>query len=218
MRRYLRALSAAAALSLIMIMAVSASHMVVQSAVTQSDTLYEATILRDSVPVTTVVPVQRGDVVVNDTVSADSLKHHLTHAERRALRAKEFAAKVDSLVESLTFSFRPTTMQAMPNGELRMVYADYYYLLVSPMALEVHLPLERVLSQIISVLNFDNDGVEGLKPEKYGTRWMLSFTAEYYGEAYEFGFTISTLTGEVLLTLQSPNYSMRYVGEILSNE
>ena len=218
MRKYLRALSAAAALSLIMIMAVSASNMVVRRGGVQIDTLYQATISRDSVPVTTVVPVQRGDVVVNDTVSVDSLKHHLTHAERRALRAKEFAAKVDSLVESLTFSFRPTTMQAMPEGELRMVYADYYYVLVSPMALEVHLPLERGLSQMISVLNFDNDGVAGLKPEKYGTRWMLSFVAEYYGEAYEFGFIISTLTGEVLLTLQSPNYSMRYVGEILNNE
>lgn len=196
----------------------SAPQRVLYGDAPQIDTLQQMSIVKDSVPTATIIPVQRGDVFVNDTVNIDTIKHHLTHAERRALRAKEFAERVDSLVESLTFCFRPTTMQAMPEGELRLIYADFYYLLVSPMVLEVHLPMERLLSQYINVLNFSKDDVAELKPEKYGTRWTLSFAAEYGGEEYHFDFIISTLTGEVLLTLQSPEYSMRYVGEILQGK
>lgn len=217
MKKVLCALSVTVGLSL-MIMAASAHRIVADSDGFQVDTLQQISIAKDSVPVTTIVPVQRGDVVVNDTVRVDSVKQHLSRTERRRLRAEEFAWRIDSLVESRTFSFYPTTMQAMPEGEMRMVYAEYYYLLVSPMALEVHLPVERGLSQYISVLNFDNEGVADLRPEKYGSRWTLSFTARYYDEEYHFDFIISTITGEVVLTLQSPNYSMRYIGQIIERK
>jgi hypothetical protein len=202
----------------LMIVVASARCVVAYGDGFQVDTLQQISIVKDSVPVTTVVPVERGDVVVNDTVRVDSVKQHLSRAERRRLRAEEFAWRIDSLVESRTFSFYPTTMQAVPEGEMRMVYAEYYYLLVSPMALEVHLPVERGLSQYISVLNFDNEGVAGLRPEKYGSRWTLSFAARYYDEEYHFDFIISTITGEVVLTLQSPNYSMRYIGQIIERK
>lgn len=217
MKKVLCALSVTVGLSL-MIMAASAHRLVADSDGFQADTLQQISVAKDSVPVTTIVPAQRGDVVVNDTVRVDSVKQHLSRTERRRLRAEEFAWRIDSLVESRTFSFYPTTMQAMPEGEMRMVYAEYYYLLVSPMALEVHLPVERGLSQYISVLNFDNEGVVDLRPEKYGSRWTLSFTARYYDEEYHFDFIISTITGEVVLTLQSPNYSMRYIGQIIERK
>lgn len=217
MKKVLCALSVTVGLSL-MIMTASARRIVADSVGFQVDTLQQISVAKDSVPVTTIVPVQRGDDVVNDTVRVDSVKQRLSRTERRRLRAEEFAWRIDSLVESRTFSFYPTTMQAMPEGEMRMVYAEYYYLLVSPMALEVHLPVERGLSQYISVLNFDNEGVEDLRPEKYGSRWTLSFTARYYDEEYHFDFIISTITGEVVLTLQSPNYSMRYIGQIITRK
>lgn len=217
MKKSLCALALMAGLSLMIVVA-SARCVVAYGDGFQVDTLQQISIVKDSVPVTTIVPVQRGDVVVNDTVRVDSVKQHLSRTERRRLRAEEFAWRIDSLVESRTFSFYPTTMQAVPDGEMRMVYADYYYLLVSPMALEVHLPVERGLSQYISVLNFDNEGVADLRPEKYGSRWTLSFAARYYDEEYHFDFIISTITGEVVLTLQSPNYSMRYIGQIIERK
>lgn len=215
MSKFLSVLSVTVCVLLLMSIAVSAKSIVVLSFDLQIDTLYQMTVKKDSVPVMTVVPIEQGNVVVNDTVSVDSLKHKLTYAERRKIRAEEFEMEIDSMVQSLTFSFYPTTMQAEPEGEMRMIYADYYYLLVSPMALEVHLPVERALSQYISVLNFDNEGIQDLKPEKYGSRWTLSFTAEYYDEQYRFDFTISVVTGEVLLVLQSPSYSMRYIGQLI---
>jgi hypothetical protein len=217
MKKSLCALALMAGLSLMIVVA-SARCVVAYGDGFQVDTLQQISIVKDSVPVTTIVPVERGDVVVNDTVRVDSITQHLSRTERRRLRAEEFAWRIDSLVESRTFSFYPTTMQAVPEGEMRMVYAEYYYLLVSPMALEVHLPVERGLSQYISVLNFDNEGDAGLRPEKYGSRWTLSFAARYYDEEYHFDFIISTITGEVVLTLQSPNYSMRYIGQIIERK
>lgn len=217
MKKYLCALLVTFGLLLAIINA-SAHRIEIYNVGFQVDTLQQLSVMKDSVPVTTIVPVQRDDVVVNDTVRVDSVKRHLTRSERRRLRAEEFAWRIDSLVESRTFSFYPTTMQAVPEGEMRMVYADYYYLLVSPMALEVHLPVERGLSQFISVLSFDNDGVADLKPEKYGSRWTLSFAAKYYDEEYHFDFIISTITGEVVLMLQSPDYSMRYIGQIIERK
>ena len=213
MKKYLVTLSVTAVLSLMMIVAVSARQVIAGGATQQIDTLYQATMTKDSVPITKVVPVQ-SEVVVNDSISVDSLKRHLTHSDRRALRREEFSQRVDSLVQSLTFAFRPTAMQAMPEGEEHLIYADDFGVLVSPMAIEVHLPVERRLSQNVSVLNFDNDGIRDLRPEMSGNVWHIAFATEYYDEEYYFDFLISSLTGEVVLTLQSPKYAMKYLGQI----
>ena len=173
-------------------------------------------IRRITAPASEYVPVLGPDYTSTDTLLRDSscMKKHLTRAEKRACRAKEFAFKLDSLVELRDFTFYPTTMQAQPKGLLRMIYADFCYMLVSPMDMEVHLPVERGLSQYVTMLNFDTPGFSNYQAVKYQYEWRVSFSTQSQSDTYYFDMYISLITGETVLLLQSTQVSMRYVGTI----
>lgn len=82
-----------------------------------------------AVPQSTIVPVVKRPVVVKDMVRVDeaSMKD-MDRMQRRAYRAQTFADRVDSLVQSRNYVFYPSTMQDIPNGEIQLIYADYFYL------------------------------------------------------------------------------------------
>ena len=175
-------------------------------------------IRRVQAPASKIVPVLGQDYTSVDTLTRDSscLKTKLSRAEKRACRAKEFAFKLDSLVELRDFVFYPTTMQAQPKGLLRMVYADFCYLLISPMDMEVHLPVERGVSQYVTMLNFDTPGFSDFEAVKYQYEWRISFRTQYENDTYYFDMYLSLITGETVLLLQNSQTSMRYVGTISS--
>lgn len=183
----------------------------------QPDSLAQSiTASRDSVPVETIVPVMKPDYTSVDTltrdISADATPD--TRAARRAQRAQQFAYGIDSLVASKSYAFYPTTMQAAPKGMMRMIYAEYFYLYFSPVDLEVHLPVERGVTQYVSMLNFDADTISGYEAAKHQSQWFISFSAVYEDDNYDFNFVISTVTGETILSVQGPSTAMRYIGTI----
>lgn len=178
----------------------------------------QLTARRDSVPVTTVVPVQQAAVAATDTLTAPApaptTEQYLSHRERRAERARQYAFTIDSLVATRSFAFYPTAMQAVPDGEIRLVYADYFYAYISPADLEVHLPMERGTMHQVSIINFDADGIENYVSAKFQTQWNISFSAEDRGKKYDFALVISTVTGQTELTVESPDGAMRYIGSV----
>lgn len=183
----------------------------------QPDSLAQSiTESRDSVPVETIVPVMKPDYTSVDTltrnVSAEPTSD--SRAARRAQRARQFAYGIDSLVATKSYAFYPTTMQAAPKGMMRMIYAEYFYLYFSPVDLEVHLPVERGVTQYVSMLNFDADAISGYEAAKHQNQWFISFSAICEGETYDFNFVISTVTGETILSVQGPATAMRYIGSI----
>lgn len=190
---------------------------VATSATAQNATL-QLTTRRDSVPVTTVVPVQQAAVTATDTIAAPApaptAEQYLSHRERRAERARQYAFSIDSLVATRSFAFYPTAMQAVPDGEIRLVYADYFYAYISPADLEVHLPMERGTMHQVSIINFDADGVENYVSAKFQTQWNISFSADDRGKKYDFALVISTVTGQTELTVESPDGAMRYIGSV----
>ena len=105
-------------------------------------------------------------------------------------------------------------MQAVPDGEIRLVYADYFYAYISPADLEVHLPMERGTMHQVSIINFDADGIENYVSAKFQTQWNISFSAEDRGKKYDFALVISTVTGQTELTVESPDGAMRYIGSV----
>ena len=102
-------------------------------------------------------------------------------------------------------------MQAVPDGEIRLVYADYFYAYISPADLEVHLPMERGTMHQVSIINFDADGVENYVSAKFQTQWNISFSADDRGKKYDFALVISTVTGQTELTVESADGAMRYI-------
>lgn len=188
---------------------------VTTSATAQNATL-QLTARRDSVPVTTVVPVQQAAATATDTLTAPAptAEQYLSHRERRAERARQYAFSIDSLVATRSFAFYPTAMQAVPDGEIRLVYADYFYAYISPADLEVHLPMERDTMHQVSIINFDADGVENYVSAKFQTQWNISFSAEDRGKKYDFALVISTVTGQTELTIESTDGAMRYIGSV----
>lgn len=187
------------------------------TALAQNATL-QLTARRDSVPVTTVVPVQQAAVTATDTLTAPApaptTEQYLSHRERRAERARQYAFTIDSLVATRSFAFYPTAMQAVPDGEIRLVYADYFYAYISPADLEVHLPMERGTMHQVSIINFDADGVENYVSAKFQTQWNISFSADDRGKKYDFALVISTVTGQTELTVESTDGAMRYIGSV----
>ena len=136
----------------------------------QPDSLAQSiTASRDSVPVETIVPAMKPDYTSVDTLTRDISAEATsgTRAARRAQRAQQFAYGIDSLVASKSYAFYPTTMQAAPKGMMRMIYAEYFYLYFSPVDLEVHLPVERGVTQYVSMLNFDADTISGYEAAKH---------------------------------------------------
>lgn len=187
----------------------------ISAAQAQQPTAATITAQRDSVPTTTIVPVQQAPLTLRDTISAPAPDSRpMNHRQRREERARRYAMTIDSLVATRSFAFYPTVMQAIPDGEIRLVYADYFYAYVSPVDLEVHLPLERGAMRQVSIMNFDSDRIENYVSAKFQTQWNISFSARDDGRQYDFSLMISTVTGQTELTVEGPDGAMRYVGSV----
>lgn len=171
------------------------------------------------VPETTVVPVQQPVVRIGErTVDDEQSVRGMTREERRALRARRFADRIDSLVQSRDFMFWPNSMQQVPGGTIRMIYNDAYYFGLFIDHVEVHLPTERGVTPFVEVLNFDSMRLkEYIEAAVHNGRTVRFRIAD--GEScYIVDFEISTVTGETILNLLTPDTSMRYVGSIDSRE
>lgn len=187
----------------------------ISAAQAQQPTAATITAQRDSVPTTTIVPVQQAPLALRDTISAPAPDSRpMNHRQRREERARRYAMTIDSLVATRSFAFYPTVMQAVPDGEIRLVYADYFYAYISPVDLEVHLPLERGAMRQVSIMNFDSDRIENYVSAKFQTQWNISFSARDDGRQYDFSLMISTVTGQTELTVEGPDGAMRYVGSV----
>lgn len=187
----------------------------ISAAQAQQPTAATITAQRDSVPTTTIVPIQQAPLTLRDTISAPAPDSRpMNHRQRREERARRYAMTIDSLVTTRSFAFYPTVMQAVPDGEIRLVYADYFYAYISPVDLEVHLPLERGAMRQVSIMNFDSDRIENYVSAKFQTQWNISFSARDDGRQYDFSLMISTVTGQTELTVEGPDGAMRYVGSV----
>ena len=183
------------------------------------NTTQQITLQSDSLPVATIVPVVQAPYTATDTLTkpaaiTPSPEQYLSHRERRAERARQYAFSIDSLVATRSFAFYPTAMQAVPDGEIRLVYADYFYTYISPVDLEVHLPMERGTMRQVGIINFDADGVENFTSAKFQSQWNIAFSTEDKGQKYDFTLMISTITGQTELTIEGGDIAMRYIGSI----
>lgn len=170
---------------------------------------------QDSIPAATIVPALQPAAGVRDTINENvTIESRMTRTERRTKRADDYAFKIDSLIATRAFAFYPTLMQAVPGGEIRQVYANYFYAYISPVDLEVHLPTEYGMAQQMSMLNFDTEHIGNYTAVKYLTQWSISFLAKDDGVEYSFSLDISTITGRSVLNVESPKGTMRYVGSI----
>lgn len=170
---------------------------------------------QDSIPAATIVPALQPAAGLRDTISDNATtQSRMTHTERRTKRAEDYAFKIDSLIATRAFAFYPTLMQAVPGGEIRQVYANYFYAYISPVDLEVHLPTEYGMAQQMSMLNFDTEHIGNYTAVKYLTQWSISFLAKDDGVEYSFSLDVSTITGRSVLNVESPKGTMRYVGSI----
>lgn len=189
------------------------------SVIKAQNTTQQITLQRDSVPVTTIVPVEQTpytstDTITKSTAVAPSAEQYMSHRERRDERARQYAFTIDSIVATRSFAFYPTAMQAIPDGEIRLVYADYFYAYISPVELEVHLPMERGSMRQVGIINFDADGVANFNSAKFQSQWNISFSTEDKGQKYDCSLVISTITGQTELTIEGGDIAMRYIGSI----
>ena len=170
----------------------------------------------DSVPVMNSVPLQGPDFNSLDTITspASSLSKAKSAADRRAAAASMVAFEIDSLVASHAIAFYPSAMQAAPSDKMRMIYADYYYLYISPVDLEVHVPVIHAPSGYVTMLNFDSDSIANYQSRKQLSEWIITFSAVTSGDNYDFQLVISTITGEAELIVASSKISMRYLGRV----
>ena len=199
------------------ILSISATLLCVLTAcVAQNQTQQSITIQRDSVPASTIVPVVQSAYSVRDTLTRDvSATSNMTRTERREKKERDYTFMIDSLIATRAYAFYPTLMQAVPGGEMRQVYADYFYIYVSPVDLEVHLPIESGIAQQTSTLNFDTEHIGNYTAVKYLTQWNISFLAKDEGQEYQFSLDVSTVTGRTELTVSTPRGAMmQYVGSI----
>ena len=136
----------------------------------------------DSVPQTTVVPVQQPPVqVVEHTTVYEESMRSMTRPERRAYRAKLYAQKIDSLVQSRDYMFFPNSMQEVPGGMIRSIYTDYYFFGMFIDHVGVHLPTERGITQYLYVLNFDSPSLSDYRAELgVGLAHLLRFCRRRY--------------------------------------
>ena len=158
---------------------------IVCAAVAQTPQYTLETSAADSVPQTTIVPVQQAPV---------------------------YAAKIDSLVQSRDYMFFPNSMQQLPGGMIRSIYADYFFFGVFVDHVEVHLPTERGITQYVEMLNFDSMSVRDYRAARVQWGWSVSFNISDGNTLYHADFAVSTATGETVLTLLTPDVTMRYVG------
>lgn len=167
----------------------------------------------DSVPQTTVVPVQQAPVrLVEHTTVYEEPTAHMSRPERRAYRAKVYAARIDSIVQSRNYLFYPNSMQEMPGGLIRSIYADYFFFGLLVDHVEVHLPTERGITQYVEMLNFDSMSIRDYRASRMQWGWCVSFDFADGSASYHAEFAVSTVTGETVLTLITPAVTMRYIG------
>ncbi len=171
------------------------------------------------VPATTVVPVQQSAVQVGErTVIDDRSTRGMTREERRALKARRFAERIDSLVQSRDFIFWPNSMQQVPGGTIHLIYNESYYFGLFVDHVEVHLPTERGVTPFVEALNFDSMRLKEYAASAIHGGWNIRFRIADGDACYIVDFVVSTLTGETILSLLTPTTSMRYVGSIDSRE
>ena len=171
------------------------------------------------VPATPVVPVQRPAVQVGErTVIDDRSTRGMTREERRALKARRFAERIDSLVQSRDFIFWPNSMQQVPGGTIHLIYNESYYFGLFVDHVEVHLPTERGVTPFVEALNFDSMRLKEYAASAIHGGWNIRFRIADGDACYIVDFVVSTLTGETILSLLTPTTSMRYVGSIDSRE
>ena len=180
----------------------------------------QVTVTADNpVPATTVVPVQRPAVQVDErTVLDEQSARGMTREERRALRARRFAERIDSLVQSRDFIFWPNSMQQVPGGTIHLIYNESYYFGLFVDHVEVHLPTERGVTPFVEALNFDSMRLKEYTAAAIHGGWNIRFRIADGDDCYIVDFVVSTLTGETILSLLTPTTSMRYVGSIDSRE
>lgn len=167
----------------------------------------------DSVPQTTVVPVQQQPVqLVEHTTVYEDPARGMTRPERRAYRARLYAQKIDSLVQSRDYMFFPNSMQEIPGGLIRSIYADYFFFGMFVDHVEIHLPTERGVTQYVEMLNFDSMSIRSYQAARLQWGWCISFDVADGNTVYHADFAVSTATGETVLTLLTPDVTMRYVG------
>lgn len=171
------------------------------------------------VPETTVVPVQQPAVRIDErTVLDEQSASGMTREERRALRARRFAERIDSLVQSRDFVFWPNSMQQVPGGTIHLIYNEAYYFGLFVDHVEVHLPTERGVTPFVEALNFDSMRLKEYTAAAVHGGWNIRFRIADGESCYIVDFEISSLTGETVLNLLTPTTSMRYVGSIDSRE
>ncbi len=171
------------------------------------------------VSATTVVPVQQSAVQVGErTVIDDRSARGMTREERRALKARRFAERIDSLVQSRDFIFWPNSMQQVPGGTIHLIYNESYYFGLFVDHVEVHLPTERGVTPFVEALNFDSMRLKEYAASAIHGGWNIRFRIADGDACYIVDFVVSTLTGETILSLLTPTTSMRYVGSIDSRE
>lgn len=183
------------------------------SSVAQSPQFSVGTSGADSVPQTTIVPVQQPAVqVVERTTVYEEPERGMDRAQRRAWKAKVYAAKIDSLVQSHNYMFFPNSMQEIPGGMIRSIYADYFFFGIFVDHVEVHLPTERGITQYVEMVNFDSMSLRDYRAARTQWGWSVTFNIADGDAVYHADFAVSTATGETVLTLLTPSVTMRYVG------
>ncbi len=182
-------------------------------AMAQSPQYSAGTSAVDSIPQITVVPVQQAPTrIVEHTTVYEKPEEGMSRPERRAYRAKCFAAKIDSLIQSRNYLFFPNSMQEIPNGVSRTIYANYYFFGLFIDHVEVHLPTERGVSQYIEMLNFDSMTIRDYRASRTQWGWTISFNITDQDALYHVDLAVCTATGESVLTLITPSVTMRYIG------
>lgn len=167
----------------------------------------------DSVPQTTIVPVQQAPVhLVEHTTVYEEPTRGMDRAERRAYKARVYAARIDSLVQSRNYLFFPDTMQEVPDGLIRSIYANYFFFGLFVDHVEVHLPTERGVTQYVEMLNFDSMSIRDYRAVRLQWGWNVTFSITDGEACYVVRLEVSTVTGETVLTLGTPALTMRYVG------
>jgi len=165
----------------------------------------------DSIPQTTIVPVQQPPVrIVERTTVYEEPERGMDRAQRRAYRAKVYAAKIDSLVQSRNYMFFPNSMQEIPGGMIRSIYADYFFFGMFVDHVEVHLPTERGVTQYVEMLNFDSMSIRDYRAARTQWGWSVTFNIADGDALYHADFAVSTATGETVLTLLTPAATRRY--------
>ena len=192
---------------------VGAALLLACSAVAQSPQFAVGTSGADSIPQTTIVPVQQPPVgVVERTTVYEEPEKGMDRAQRRAYKARVYAAKIDSLVQSRDYMFFPNSMQEIPGGMIRSIYADYFFFGMFVDHVEVHLPTERGITQYVEMLNFDSMSIRDYRAARTQWGWSVTFNIADGDALYHADFAVSTATGETVLTLLTPAVTMRYVG------